>query len=781
MPTAFGFEKKIIMRGVIKLVLMLNILLTCGVSASASVMVEYNLSDSLLYKLPSANVTVSGGTISNDNYESIGLLYDGIINSKGTAGTRWAVESNQLGAYIEFNFGRYVTADKLFVASGYLFPTSAQEMWEKFSVYWYDGAGWNRVNSTKDSDTGRCETELRFEAVETNKIRIVSEQNTNFRVREIAVFSSDKELHKGTFFVDGVTADPVSVYYKNEILELPDGSIISNNGVTYVMLNDMRRIIGFDMRWIDKDDTAEINYNGHTALYKIGDSKAICDGAEIQFDGAPYLAGSKVYVPIRTLAKGIGGAVAWDSQKNIITLYDSEKDIFTYTDSGRSPYEVTINGTSPRLVAMANADVVQYTCTGAVRVNVKYNGEIGEVAVRPESYGIEYEISDGVISFDAYSEQYISVEVNGDLERPLFIFLNPPAEKPDESEQNVLFLDKQEIYRFKHLSLQDNMTVYLGDDVILDACIDGLYRKNIKIIGNGYIMTNGLVRGKSKDYAVAMYGCENVTIQGPVIYGDAWINSLYGCNNLDISYCKVIGPVIETDGYDIYGCSNVKMNNIFIRNVDDGFCIKTNQNYPNVENVEIINSVCWTSGSGNAMEIGFELSGDGYVRNVKYRNIDVIHRQTKDYKNNRAAMSIHHSGRARVEDILYEDIRVESSDENFIVLGFWYYPAYSLSTEPWKEAEIKNVTYRNVSLTGGDDCPSRLFCRVRSQGTADPVRGSNNALYSASDEYKLPVENIVFENLVYKGTKITSESVAREYGFDIEDGVDVSFVQERTK
>ena len=459
----------------------------------------------------------------------------------------------------------------------------------------------------------------------------------------------------------------------------------------------------------------------------------------------------------------------------------SEKDIFTYTDSGRSPYEVTINGTSPRLVAMANADVVQYTCTGAVRVNVKYNGEIGEVAVRPESYGIEYEISDGVISFDAYSEQYISVEVNGDLERPLFIFLNPPAEKPDESEQNVLFLDKQEIYRFKHLSLQDNMTVYLGDDVILDACIDGLYRKNIKIIGNGYIMTNGLVRGKSKDYAVAMYGCENVTIQGPVIYGDAWINSLYGCNNLDISYCKVIGPVIETDGYDIYGCSNVKMNNIFIRNVDDGFCIKTNQNYPNVENVEIINSVCWTSGSGNAMEIGFELSGDGYVRNVKYRNIDVIHRQTKDYKNNRAAMSIHHSGRARVEDILYEDIRVESSDENFIVLGFWYYPAYSLSTEPWKEAEIKNVTYRNVSLTGGDDCPSRLFCRVRSQGTADPVRGSNNALYSTSDEYKLPVENIVFENLVYKGTKITSESVAREYGFDIEDGVDVSFVQERTK
>ena len=106
--------------------------------------------------------------------------------------------------------------------------------------------------------------------------------------------------------------------------------------------------------------------------------------------------------------------------------------------------------------------------------------------------------------------------------------------------------------------------------------------------------------------------CSGVKLQGFEMYRSAsWTCHLRDCDNVEISDCVINNNfyVANTDGIDIVGCQEVKVEHCFIVTGDDGIVIKANSN-ENVENISV--KSCKIMSLANNFKIGTETS-----RNVK--------------------------------------------------------------------------------------------------------------------------------------------------------------------
>ncbi|NLF37917.1 hypothetical protein GX586_00635, partial [bacterium] len=122
-----------------------------------------------------------------------------------------------------------------------------------------------------------------------------------------------------------------------------------------------------------------------------------------------------------------------------------------------------------------------------------------------------------------------------------------------------------------------------------------------------------------------------------------------------------------------------------------------------VRNVLVQRCVMHNDYAGNVMEIGFETRADR-IGDIVFRDCDVI-----AVRGHGAVFSIHNGDRALVENVLYENIRVEHYYDKFVdfrVLDSRY-------SKDHERGRIRNVTLRNiaavanthntVSLIGGFD------------------------------------------------------------------------------
>ncbi|HEX2998622.1 MAG TPA: hypothetical protein VHR86_00005, partial [Armatimonadota bacterium] len=97
--------------------------------------------------------------------------------------------------------------------------------------------------------------------------------------------------------------------------------------------------------------------------------------------------------------------------------------------------------------------------------------------------------------------------------------------------------------------------------------------------------------------------------------------------------------------------------------------------------------------------------------NIRWDNIDIIH----SYSN--AAISMHNSGHAVVEDVVYNNIRIEDLDPAFghtdIAKGprlFDFWIGKSRYTKDGGQGKIRNITFKNISVsTVGGAMPESRF------------------------------------------------------------------------
>ena len=350
------------------------------------------------------------------------------------------------------------------------------------------------------------------------------------------------------------------------------------------------------------------------------------------------------------------------------------------------------------------------------------NGDLDGSVIRPLSYGIEGAIqNEKNLVFRMGTAQKLCVDVPGF--RSLYIWANAPEVNPPAAgDPDVLFFAAGQTYEVGCLKMESGQTIYIEGGAVVKGRISTCSEENLTIRGFG-ILDGSYYEGEDVP-SIFLERCQHVTIRDiTMIHPSGWMILPGACEHVEICNVKQIGEIMCSDGIDVVGSKHVHIHDCFLRNNDDCVVVKAfvkkHKKHLDIcadfrispEDVLVENCTFANDQSGNAMEIGHELSVER-VSGVTFRNIDVlsVHGQG-------AVFSLHNNDRAVIEDVLFEDIRIEHCWDKFIDFRI----SKSRFSSDDERGHIRNVTLRNInwwrpshnegytiSIMGGWDAEHRI-------------------------------------------------------------------------
>ena len=358
----------------------------------------------------------------------------------------------------------------------------------------------------------------------------------------------------------------------------------------------------------------------------------------------------------------------------------------------------------------SDATMVQFDFSGKVEVLVqKNNGEIRSAVVRPLSKGIQPEIDGNFLLFTIDKPQKLSVEFNGDRLNNLHVFANPIIKNvPDKNDPNVMYFEagihEPTDTAGKCFRIPSNTTVYLEGGAVLKGCLTCDSVENVKILGHGMLL--------EPQQGISIAYSRNVLIDGITVVNSRHYTVSGGqSTGITIKNLKSFSYQGWSDGLDFMSCSDVLIDDVFLRNSDDCIALYTHRwnYYGDCRNVRVFNSTLWAD--------------------------------DRDYQ---GCMTINVGDHNLAQNITFEDIRVEHIQEGQLFhLRVMYNQKYN--TGPGRG--VKNITFRNISCTG---------------------KYINPSLIEGYDKNR-KIENVLFENIVLNGKRITS---LKELNIDKKDFVE---------
>ncbi len=433
------------------------------------------------------------------------------------------------------------------------------------------------------------------------------------------------------------------------------------------------------------------------------------------------------------------------------------------------------------------------------------------VDVRPLSSGIKpfFQNSDSIITIRIIKPGQYSIELNGSIKTPLLIFANAPENgKPDKNCKNVLYFEAGKIHYPGTMNLKDNQEIYIEGGAIVAGNIKGENVKNIKIHGYGILdgsysrqfmdscsrvfnnvtATMEQPRRGGGNGLILLNECKNISIDGITIYDSkTWDIVPTLCNEVKVNNIKIISDNGGDDGIDVVSTKNMTITNSFIHTKDDCIAVKSHARiqppvgqtpdcqvratqqpmqlltgpFYGVDSVIVKNCVFWNALWGNAIEIGFELSGN--ISNISFIDNDVIHVEGG------AAFSIHNARRGIVSKILVDNLRVEYADQKLFDLAIFRSIYSEDGVRDQKEVDKLYVhgIWDNVLTVPEADKENRMKYRgyirdiiLKNVSVVDgPFPFS---VFYGSDKTHL-VENVTIENLIVHGRSIKKLSDAKLY------------------
>lgn len=335
----------------------------------------------------------------------------------------------------------------------------------------------------------------------------------------------------------------------------------------------------------------------------------------------------------------------------------------------------------------------------------------------------------------------IVIEIDNDLLNPLYILCQDYIEKP----KNVTYdFKKDHVYNVGTLNLKSGDVVYIEEGSVVCGKIYSRMQNDIEICGNG-ILYGSVWHGWDEncgDQMIMLILGERVYIHGiTIVDGGSWNIVPVACTDVKISDINILSKVITSDGIDIVGCQDVKVQNCFIRTNDDCISIKGCNNFDpagscDTKSVLVEDCIFWNAEFGNVLEIGYETQCDE-ISNIYFKNCEVLH---CEYEGNQSGgvLTIHNADRANVHKIIYENIRIEDAQEKFVdikILDSKY------STDK-KRGMISDIMFKNIEIVEGD-FPVSI------------IRG-----FEMKEELCRP-NGIMFDNLMIHGKKINSVNEMR--------------------
>lgn len=449
-------------------------------------------------------------------------------------------------------------------------------------------------------------------------------------------------------------------------------------------------------------------------------------------------------------------------------------------DSARraADFSVRVNGRDVFVYDNAVSAMTQFSFAGSVMVEVSSTHDLRWVDIRPRNAAIAVQVTPTKLTFRLTRPGQFSIERNGEHTRPLYLFAAPlETDVPRPDAPNVRYFAPGKIHDVGTLTLRSNETIYIAGGAVVRGNIEATEARNIRIRGRGILDASPLASGQ----LVRLWRCQDIEVEGiTIVNSPGWTLVLLDCDRVTIRNHQQVCWRNGSDGIDLVGTSHVRIQDCFLRNNDDNIVVKSFSIDPetyysqpgpgrDVTDILVERCVIWNMPWGNALEIGFELRCKT-VNHVMFRDCDLIHVERG------AALSIHNGDQATVEDIVYDNIRVEDAPHKLIDLAvFW--SQYSTDRPATQEertrqylqgawdgvlgvplgqeaarasnrGRIRNVTFRHIAVTDGQFPYSILYG------------------YDAGHR----VENVRFEGLTIHGKPICS---AQEGHFSVENAAGI--------
>lgn len=388
-------------------------------------------------------------------------------------------------------------------------------------------------------------------------------------------------------------------------------------------------------------------------------------------------------------------------------------------------YNVIVDMDSPQPASM-----VQFDFSGKVEMKVKVNnGPLNSVKIRPSIQNIRHTVNGKTIYFSLDKPSKLSLEINEDKLHNLHIFANAPeTEKPNPNDPNVIYYEagvhKPMDVPGNAIRIPSGKTVYLAPGSIIQGKFVCDKVENVRFIGRGIIdqPERGFEFTHSKNIEI-----DGITVINPIHY------TVYGgeTDGIKINNLKSFSCRGWSDGIDLMSCTDVDINDIFMRNSDDCIAIYAHRwnFFGDVRNYSVKNAILWAD-VAHPINIGLhgDTEGEGeIIENLHFSNIDILEHDEDD-RDYQGCLALSVSDKNFVRNIVFEDIRIDNFQEGQLFnLRVLFNEKYSKA--PGKG--IQNILFKNIYYTGYDENPSI-------------IEGFNE---------KFNIENIRFENIMINGKK----------------------------
>ena len=340
-------------------------------------------------------------------------------------------------------------------------------------------------------------------------------------------------------------------------------------------------------------------------------------------------------------------------------------------------FHVTVNGQPMFTHAAEVADFAMFAIRGPVQVTVACEQPVTSATVRPRSRKIVPQWEAKTVRFTVDGPGPLSLEVNGQIRPALFLFVDSPEESaPPPDAPNVVRFAGGQLHEAGEIRLADDQTLYLEPGAVVRGTVRAVGVNRIRILGRGIFDARPRT---AKTQFLDFRDCSQVELRDVLVLGSyGWTIVPWNCRDVRLTNVKVFSWRDNDDGLDICSSQNVTVDGCFFRTKDDCIAIKAprKEYFPaatspenlssanrerdfDVENVVVQRSVIWNAEWGNALEIGFELLAP-HVRNIVWRDCDIIRVETG------AVFSIHNGDSASVEDVRFENIRIEDARDKLV-------------------------------------------------------------------------------------------------------------------
>jgi len=382
-------------------------------------------------------------------------------------------------------------------------------------------------------------------------------------------------------------------------------------------------------------------------------------------------------------------------------------------------YALKVNGEPVFVHQTPVASFAAFGCDEEVEVEVIPSKGASSVIIRPLRHLLVPALEGGAYRFRMQAGLHLSFEVDGDLDRPLFLFANElEGAKPDPDDPAVLFFEGGKVHEAGQIDLTGGQTLYLEGGAVVRGNVFAERADGIAIRGFGLLDVPAMgeeeaaAAGKpigASPRGVLLGDCRGIEISGLMIHKvRSWTVCPFGCEQVSVRDIKVVTERAGGDGIDVMGSRDVTIEDCFFRTNDDCIAIKAgpgqNHEYPyacgNVERVRASRRTLWNDSCGNAIEIGYE-TVCAWMRDIIFEEMDIIHVEFEGW-NSGAVISIHNGDRADVENVIFRKIRVEDTREKLIDFRVLHAPYTKLI----RKGNIRNILVEDLAVVDGPLPPS---------------------------------------------------------------------------